>query len=98
MARLPRRCAVFAIGMVEDVIDALSQGVYVLRTENKKLRVIFVPVTTGVSGATDIQVLGGLQAGDEIVTGRYKVLRTLKSGTTVKRDNTPEVAGATDNS
>lgn len=76
----------------------LSQGVYVLRTENKKLRVIFVPVTTGVSGATDIQVLGGLQAGDEIVTGRYKVLRTLKSGTTVKRDNTPEVAGATDNS
>ena len=28
--------------------------------------------------------------GDEIVTGRYKVLRALKSGTAVKRDNTPE--------
>jgi HlyD family secretion protein len=75
----------------------LVQGVYVLRTEDKKLRVIFVPVTTGVSGATDIQVLGGLQAGDEIVIGRYKILRTLKSGTIVKRDNTPEVAVATDN-
>ena len=74
------------------------QGVYVLREERKRLRVVFVPVTTGISGATDIQVLGGLKAGDEIVTGRYKILRTLKSGTTVKRDNTPEVAGATDNS
>ncbi len=71
---------------------AFVQGVYVLREEHKKLRVFFVPVTTGVSGATDIQVLGGLKPGDEIVTGRYKVLRTLKSGTAVKRDNTPEVA------
>jgi HlyD family secretion protein len=68
------------------------QGVYVLRTEHKKLRVVFVPIKTGVTGATDIEVLDGLKAGDEIVTGRYKVLRTLKSGTLVKRDNTPETA------
>lgn len=74
------------------------QGVYVLREERKRLRVVFVPVTTGVSGATDIQVLSGLKAGDEIVTGRYKILRTLRSGTVVKRDNTPEIAGANDNS
>ena len=47
----------------------------------------FVPVTTGITGATDIEVLSGLKDGDEIVTGRYKVLRTLKSGTAVKRDN-----------
>lgn len=77
---------------------AFEQGVYVLREEHKKLRVFFVPVTTGVSGATDIQVLGGVKAGDEIVTGRYTVLRTLKSGTAVKRDNTPEIAGTEDNS
>lgn len=67
-----------------------TQGVYVLRTRNKKLRAVFVPVKTGVTGATDIEVLDGLKQGDEIVTGRYKVLRTLKSGTPVKRDNTPE--------
>jgi len=66
------------------------QGVYVLRTQNKKLRAIFVPITTGVTGASDIEVLSGLKQGDEIVTGLYKVLRTLKSGTSVKRDNTPE--------
>jgi HlyD family secretion protein len=67
-------------------------GVYVLRNERKKLRVVFVPITTGVTGSTDIEVLGGLKQGDEIVTGRYKILRSLKSGTIVKRDNTPETA------
>ena len=66
------------------------QGVYVLQTQSKKLRATFVPVKTGVTGATDIEVLGGLNQGDEIVVGRYKILRALKSGTAVKRDNTPE--------
>src|ERR1700722_6604905 len=76
----------------------LVQGVYLLQTEHKKLRAIFVPVTTGVTGATDIEVLSGLKEGDEIVTGQYKVLRALKSGTIVKRDNTPETAGDADKS
>ena len=66
------------------------QGVYVLKNDHKKLRAIFVPVKTGVTGATEIEVLNGLKLEDEIVTGRYKTLRTLKSGTPVKRDNTPE--------
>jgi HlyD family secretion protein len=70
----------------------LVQGVYVLNADHKKFHVTFVPVTTGVTGATDIEVLGGLKAGDEIVTGRYRVLRTLKSGTVVKQDNTPEIS------
>jgi HlyD family secretion protein len=67
------------------------QGVYVLRTVNKKQRVEFVPVTTGITGATDIEVLSGLKEGDQIVTGRYRILRALKSGTAVKVDNTVEV-------
>ena len=70
----------------------MVQGVYILHTEKGKLRVVFVPVSTGVTGTTDIEVLGGLKAGEEIVTGRYKILRFLKSGTVVKRDNTPESA------
>lgn len=68
------------------------QGIYLLRNDRKKLRVDFVPVKTGVTGATDIEVLEGVKQGDEIVTGRYKILRSLKSGTLVKRDNTPENA------
>jgi HlyD family secretion protein len=66
---------------------ALAQGVYVITTFKGKLRASFVPLVTGVTGATDIQVLSGLKQGDEIVTGRYQVLRTLKSGTPVQRDN-----------
>jgi HlyD family secretion protein len=68
----------------------LVQGVYVLRTVQKKQRVEFVPVTTGITGATDIEVLSGLKEGDQIVTGRYRILRALKSGTAVKVDNTVE--------
>lgn len=61
------------------------QGVFVIR--NKK-DAVFVPVTTGISGTTDIEVNSGLKEGDEIVTGSYKVLRTLRNGASVKVDNT----------
>ncbi len=59
------------------------QGVFVIR--NKKAE--FVAVETGISGTTDIEVVKGLQDGDEVITGSYKVLRTLKPGTSVKIDN-----------
>jgi HlyD family secretion protein len=70
----------------------LTQGVYVLKTDHKKQRVEFVPVTTGITGATDIEVLSGLKEGDQIVTGRYRILRALKSGTAVKIDNTVDTS------
>jgi len=60
------------------------QGVFVLK--NKK-EAVFVPVTTGISGTTDIEVTNGLKEGDEVVTGSYKVLRTLRNGASVKVDN-----------
>lgn len=59
------------------------QGVFVVR--NKKA--VFVPVETGIAGTTDIEVSNGLKEADEIITGSYKVLRTLKNGATVKVDN-----------
>jgi HlyD family secretion protein len=70
-----------------------TQGVYVVTTNAKgRLVVDFVPVTTGITGSTDIEVLSGLKEGDKIVTGRYKVLRTLTSGTKVREDNSAEIA------
>ena len=60
------------------------QGVFVVRDKKAK----FVPVQTGITGTTDIEVLDGLKEGDEIVTGSYKVLRTLKPDATVKINNT----------
>ncbi len=59
------------------------QGVFVIRNK----RAEFVPVETGISGTTDIEVTKGLQEGDAVITGSYKVLRTLKPGTSVKIDN-----------
>ena len=59
------------------------QGVFVVR--NKRAQ--FVAVTTGITGVTDIEILSGLQEGDEIITGSYKTLRTLKPDARVKVDN-----------
>jgi HlyD family secretion protein len=59
------------------------QGVFVVRNR----RAEFVPVTTGITGVTDIEVTSGLQEGDQIVTGSYKTLRTLKPDARVKVDN-----------
>jgi HlyD family secretion protein len=73
--------------------SAPVQGVYVLdKDKNGKLRVKFVPVTTGITGATDIEVLSGLNEGEEIVTGPFKTLRTLKGGALVKRDTEKPLA------
>jgi HlyD family secretion protein len=63
--------------------DDEVQGVFVIR--NKKA--MFVPVTTGITGTSDIEVLDGLKDGDEVITGSYKVLRTLRPGSSVKVDN-----------
>jgi HlyD family secretion protein len=60
------------------------QGVFVIR--NRKAE--FVPVTTGITGTSDIEVLNGLNEGDEVITGSYKILRTLRPGSSVKIDNT----------
>jgi HlyD family secretion protein len=59
------------------------QGVFVIRDKKAE----FVSVETGISGTTDIEVLKGLKAGDEVVTGSYKVLRTMRSGARAKVDN-----------
>lgn len=80
------------------VKSVLVQGVYKLQTVSGKLRVKFVPVSTGITGATDIEVVAGLSDGDEIVTGRYKILRSLKSGTIVKRDNSVQTTSDEDKS
>jgi len=60
------------------------QGVYVVdKDKSGKLRAKFMPVTTGITGATDIEVLSGLTEGQEIVIGPYKTLRGLKTNALV---------------
>jgi len=72
------------------------QGVFVVNKDSSgRLRAKFVPVTTGITGATDIEVLSGLSAGDEVVTGPYKTLRDLKGGSLLKRDTAKPAATST---
>jgi len=64
------------------------QGVFIVGAENKAE---FRQVVTGITGATDIEVASGVNAGDEIITGSYQVIRTMKNGAVVKVDNKPPV-------
>jgi HlyD family secretion protein len=59
------------------------QGVFVVTSQKAQFR----KVQTGITGATDIEVLEGLKEGDEIITGSYKVIRTLRNEARVKVDN-----------
>jgi HlyD family secretion protein len=68
------------------------QGVFIVAANNKAE---FRKVETGITGATDIEVTKGLNPGDEIVTGSYQVIRSLKNGASVKVDNKPPAPAKT---
>jgi HlyD family secretion protein len=59
------------------------QGVFVVINGQAQFR----EVKTGITGATDIEVLSGLNEGQDIITGSYKVIRTLRANTRVEVDN-----------
>jgi HlyD family secretion protein len=68
------------------------QGVFVIRGKKAE----FIPVQTGITGVTDIEITSGVKSGDEIVTGSYKALRTLKPGATIKVNNNAPTGGGPD--
>ncbi len=59
-----------------------KEGVFVVSAGVASFR----PVKTGIIGETDIELTEGLHEGDEVVTGSYKTLRTLKDQAKVKLD------------
>jgi HlyD family secretion protein len=59
------------------------QGVFVIANNKAEFR----KVETGITGATDIEVLSGLKDGDEIITGSYQIIRTIRNAAQVKIDN-----------
>ena len=44
----------------------------------------FKPIKTGIVGGMEIEITEGIEEGEEIVIGSFKVLRTLEDGTKVK--------------
>lgn len=57
-----------------------TAGVFVLKDGFVK----FVPVTIGIAGENDFEVLGGIGAGQTVVTGPFRILRELKDGAQVE--------------
>ena len=68
------------------------QGVFVVTALNKAE---FRKLVTGITGATELEVLSGITVGEQIVTGSYQTIRSIKNGATVKVDNKPPVVKAT---
>ena len=58
-----------------------EEGVYALRDG----KAVFIPVKTGLSGELKVEVVTGLAAGQEVITGPFKALREIKDGDRVKR-------------
>jgi HlyD family secretion protein len=57
-----------------------EEGVYV----HKDGKAQFVPVTTGLAGESNIEIVKGLSEGQEIVTGPFRALREIKDGAKVR--------------
>lgn len=68
-----------------------QKGVYILDKDGK---VKFVEVTTGITGESDIEIVSGLTAGSEVITGPSRVLKTLKAGDKVKKQTRKADANA----
>lgn len=62
------------------------KGVYVLEGSKAK----FVPVETGITGESDIQIVSGLSEGQEVITGPSRILNTLKEDTIVRKQTKKE--------
>jgi HlyD family secretion protein len=59
-----------------------TEGVFVMRDG----RAQFVPVKVGIAGDKYFEVLSGLKAGDQVITGPFNNVRNLRDGDEVKVD------------
>ena len=59
-----------------------EEGVYLVDPKSRKVK--FAKVTTGITGETSIEIVTGVKAGNEIVSGPFKALREIKDGDQVK--------------
>ena len=57
-----------------------TEGVFLI----KEAKATFIPVKTGIAGDKYFEVLNGLKAGDEVITGPFNSVRDLKEGDIVK--------------
>jgi len=61
-----------------------TEGVFVFRDGHAE----FVPIKMGIAGDKYFEVLSGIKAGDQVITGPYNSVRGMADGDPVKVDNT----------
>ena len=61
------------------------EGVFVVRDG----KAVFTPMKAGIAGEKYFEVLSGLKPGDEVITGPFASVRTMKDGDAVKVSTTP---------
>jgi HlyD family secretion protein len=64
-----------------------TEGVFVVRDAKTESKAEFVPIKMGIAGDKYFEVLSGLAAGDQVVTGPYNSVRGMADGDAVKVDN-----------
>jgi HlyD family secretion protein len=62
-----------------------EEGVFLYENGTAK----FAPVKTGLSGESSIEIVSGLRAGQQIITGPFKALRDISDGSKVKEQKEP---------
>jgi HlyD family secretion protein len=65
-----------------------TEGVFVVRDKSKNVE--FVPIKLGIAGDKYFELLSGLKAGDQVVTGPYNSVRNIADGDPVKVDNSKQ--------
>ena len=65
-----------------------TEGVFAVRDGKSE----FIPIKMGIAGDKYFEVLSGLKAGDQVITGPYNSVRGMADGDLVKVDNNPKKA------
>ena len=62
-----------------------TEGVFVFRDQDKAVE--FVPIKMGIAGDKYFELLSGVKAGEQVITGPYNSVRNIADGDAVKIDN-----------
>ncbi|HEX6162089.1 MAG TPA: hypothetical protein VFZ31_01900, partial [Vicinamibacterales bacterium] len=65
-----------------------TEGVFVIREG----RAAFVPIKIGIAGDRYFEVLSGMKAGDQVITGPYNNVRTMNDGDPVRVQPPPKTS------
>ena len=102
---VPHVCAPNALTVpIQSVVERNASGKESDDENAPKKKYVFVvkgdvvkmtPVTTGISDATHVAITSGLTARDQVVTGPFRTLKTLKDGDKVQvtKEETKKAGG-----